>query len=311
MGSNSKKMKYKNVTKGHPKPSLGLMSNSNTYDLRGNTDSSTNYKLKKADYSNYICSDISKKAASRTAGLNKSDLRPSTTKKRRVSAIKLTSGDSRNKSIASKGIQDSKENVMDSGTEYTNKQSSKSTNKYRKLSFYNNQFKDKKSVNQSYMIPGMVSRYANNIITNPVPLQKHVKNAKLVKDSSIFDDTRTRNQQPGIYKTNETVPYQLTNESYLQMKSTDNKKLKRIKKKRSSASNSHSKSKHTKSTTEYIAKPKEKVSSRTSSTIGKGPMYHTFYQKESKVSFDYNLGSELILETLGCKQRIRQLLNAT
>ena len=33
--SHSKKVKYKNMTKAHQKPNVGLMSNSNTYDIRG------------------------------------------------------------------------------------------------------------------------------------------------------------------------------------------------------------------------------------------------------------------------------------
>mmetsp|Transcript_31110 Transcript_31110/g.27510 ORF Transcript_31110/g.27510 Transcript_31110/m.27510 type:complete len:140 (+) Transcript_31110:452-871(+) len=64
------------------------------------------------------------------------------------------------------------------------------------------------------------------------------------------------------------------------MKTTD-RKIKRVKKKRS-ISNSHCKSKCTKNPTEYSSKPKEKTSSRTSSTFAKGSLYNTFYQKEHK-----------------------------
>jgi len=105
----------------------------------------------------------------------------------------------------------------------------------------------------------MAINYANQIINKPVLLKKNIKASKAPR---LLEDTRTRNQNTGIYQTNEIVPHQLMNESYLMLKSTDNKKIKRIKKKRSSISNSHSKTKHTKSTTEYITKPKEKTSSR-------------------------------------------------
>lgn len=225
-------------------------------------------KHKKTDFRNYLRSDISKKMISRTSGLNKSDYKPSTTKKRWISGIKIASN-SRNKSTY----------LGDSQIEPA-KKSIKASYKYRNLSFYNNQYIEKKKP-ANLLVPCMVSKYANNIISKPILLKKNIKNVKTLNGSE-FDDSRTRNPD-GIFNTNGSVSHQLVNESYLHMKSTDRKKLKRIKKKRSSTSNSRSKSKHTKSTTEYIAKPKEKSSSRQSSTFCKGPLYNTFYQKDKKV----------------------------
>jgi hypothetical protein len=67
----------------------------------------------------------------------------------------------------------------------------------------------------------MVSNYANNIISKPILLKKNIVNANNLNVSK-FEETRTRNPG-GIFNTNETVPYHLINESYLQMKSTDRK----------------------------------------------------------------------------------------
>lgn len=264
-GSHSKKKKTRKVTGSRPKPKIGLMSNFNTFDLQS----------KKTDYSNYMCSEVSKKVASRTSGLNKSDYKPSTTKKRCASGIKIT-GNSRNKSTS----------FGDSRVEIPGKQSSKASYKYRNLSFYNNQFNEKKMTKQrsNIGIPGMVSNYANHIIAKPILLKKNIKNSKQSKPGKIFEDNRTRNPQSAIFKTNDTVPYQLTNESYMQLKMAEDQSKKRLKKRRSSTSNSQSKSKHNKSTTEYISKPGAKLSMRTGTNLGKGPLYHTFYQRDNKKS---------------------------
>ena len=84
----------------------------------------------------------------------------------------------------------------------------------------------------------------------------------------------TRNLHPAIFKTNDTAPYQLTNESYLHLMSK--KVAPRRVKQRSSTSNSHSKPKHNKSTTAYVLNVKS--SSRTNSTY-KGCLYKTFHQE--------------------------------
>ena len=159
-----------------------------------------------------MCSDTSQKVISRTAGLNKSDYKPSTTKKRWISGIKIA-GNSRNKSSY----------LGDSQNE-TAKKTSKISYKYRNLSFYNNPNNEKKKKSANLLVPCMVSNYANNIISKPILLKKNIINPKNIKVAQL-DDSRTRNPD-GIFNTSETVPYQLTNESYLQMKSTDRKLLK-------------------------------------------------------------------------------------
>jgi len=73
-------------------------------------------------------------------------------------------------------------------------------------------------------------------------IKKSSKKEKLIKKAH-FNDKRTRNPQGAIYNTGENEPYYMSNEPYLKMKSTDRTKIQRVKKKRSSASNSHSKSK--------------------------------------------------------------------
>lgn len=197
--SHSKKIKYKNMTKAHQKPNIGLMSNSNTYDV----------STRKPTIVNHMCSDTSKKVISRTAGLNKSDYKPSTTKKRWISGVKIA-GNSRNKSTY----------LGDSQAD-PSKKASKISFKYKNLSFYNNPTNDKKKKAVNLLVPWMVSNYANNIISKPILLKKNIVNANNLNVSK-FEETRTRNPG-GIFNTNETVPYHLINESYLQMKSTDRK----------------------------------------------------------------------------------------
>lgn len=148
----------------------------------------------------------------------------------------------------------------------------------RNLSSFNHKPKKLKQADLSYVVPKMISNYANNIIAKPVFPKKHIKNCRLAKDAKKIDDSRTRNPQSAIFKTNDTAPYQLTSESYLQIKSG---KLRRVKK-RSSTSNSHSKAKHNKSTTAHALGQNVKSSSRTNSTFGKGPLYQTFHHKEPR-----------------------------
>ena len=103
------------------------------------------------------------------------------------------------------------------------KKPAKLSYKYRNLSFYNSQFNDKaKKKSSNISIPNMMSQYANNIISKPILLKKNIKNSQIMKGQQ-FDDSRTRNPQSGIFTTNETAPYKLTSESYLQMKSTERK----------------------------------------------------------------------------------------
>jgi len=95
--------------------------------------------------------------------------------------------------------------------------------------------------------------------------KKSMKRNKMLRKSQ-FDDKRTRNPEGGMFTTNETAPYHLNNESHIKIKTTDRAKIRRTKK-RTSTSNSHSKSKCAKSITEYTSKFKDKSSSRTSSTF--------------------------------------------
>ena len=107
----------------------------------------------------------------------------------------------------------------------------------------------------------MVSNYAN-ILAKPVLSKKSIKNCRVTKERSKGDAHGTRNAHPAIFKTNDTAPYQLSNESYLQL--MNKKAAPRRVKQRSSTSNSQSKPKHNKSTTAYVLNMKS--SSRTNST---------------------------------------------
>ena len=81
------------------------------------------------DYSNYICSEASHKMASRISGINKSGSKQSKTK-RWISAIKIA-GNSRNKTTIT-------------GDTRIETSKNKGGYKYRNLSFYNNQYNEKK-----------------------------------------------------------------------------------------------------------------------------------------------------------------------
>lgn len=129
------------------------------------------------------------------------------------------------------------------------------------------------------MVSGMTSNYQNKASVRPISIQKaNIKNSKLSKDFKLFKDMRTRNPKSGIFKTSDLGTH-LTNQSFQKPKKEIGK-IKRIKNRRSSNSNSKSKSKHNKSMAEYISKPRVKVSSRTDSKFT-GPLYTTFYQKQS------------------------------
>jgi len=172
-GSNSKsKNKQFIIGAGAPGNKCGL-STSYTYDMRAK---------KKPDYSNYICSDISKKVASRTSGVNKSKNRASSSKKRGISGIKIV-GNSKAEHI---------------------KHLSKSSNKY----------KTKKDNSISYMVPGMVSNYAHKIGARPISIKKNLKNSKLNKGFKIIKDMRTRNPKSSIYKTSDFDSQLMTNQSF-------------------------------------------------------------------------------------------------
>jgi hypothetical protein len=102
-----------------------------------------------------------------------------------VSGLKLA-GNSRNKSTS----------FGDSQIDHQ-KHTSKGSYKYRNLSFYNAHYLEKKSSNN--IIPGMVSKYANQIISKPVLLKKNIKSIKTVsKGQNVFENSRTRNPYPGI-----------------------------------------------------------------------------------------------------------------
>lgn len=135
-------------------------------------------KNKSKEYSNYISSEVTHKVASRTSGINKSNKKSSKTK-RWISAIKI--GNSSRKKSAIPG------NLK------LEKPKPKNPYKYRNLSFYNNQYKEKKKV---------------------------IASKKLVKKDSLTKN-RTRNDQRAVFNTNEAPSYIMHNESYKKNKSTD------------------------------------------------------------------------------------------
>ncbi|CAI2359488.1 unnamed protein product [Moneuplotes crassus] len=146
-----------------------------TYDMKDKKKISKN---KSKEYSNYISSEVTHKVASRTSGINKS-IKKSSKTKRCISAIKIGNS-SRKKSTISGNLK-------------LEKTKPKNPYKYRNLSFYNNQYKEKKRV---------------------------IASKKLIKKDSLIKN-RTRNDQRAVFNTNEAPSYIKHNESYKKNKSTD------------------------------------------------------------------------------------------
>jgi len=157
---------------------------------------------------------------------------------------------------------------------------SKNSSKYRNLSFYNVKYKQK-TRKQKVSGSGLSFNYPNKIAAKSIHMKKNIKNIK-GKENIILNDTKSRNPQYKIFRTSDTLQMQATNDSSQQKAPTEIKKIKRVKKKKSSSSNSPSKHKSKKTSVEYPLKQQNKASSRTDSTLGKGPLYSTFYQKNLK-----------------------------
>lgn len=204
------------------------------------------------------------KVASRISGVNKSSKKSKS--KRWTSNIKV-SNSSRKRS---------------SNVEKTEKSKSKGY-KYRNLSFYNNQYNEKKR-----MIKGRIwlSSLGSEDNIKCVLSKKSIQKPRIIKNESLLK-SRTRNNKGTIFHTNQTVPYQINNDSYARTKSTERSRLKRVK---NSGSNSQSKTKYSKAIPDHASKSKEKGSSRTHSKHSKGTLYQKFYQNTRVGVFKNILG---------------------